>query len=116
MEDIQYVKNRVNYVIHNEAYGINHLFNIKDVNRLLDQIGILEDEIQRQQEHLMHNEAELIELRRAVKWAMNNCKPERDELHSDFFNILTNAYSMHTEKDKQINEQIEHIRNKNGYS
>jgi len=66
-----------------------------------------------QQEHLMHNESELIELRRAVKWALDNCKPERDELHSDFFNILTNAYCMHTEKS--IDEEIEHVRNKNGY-
>lgn len=31
------------------------------------------------------------ELKEAVEWALNNCKPERDELHSDFFNILTNA-------------------------
>lgn len=29
----------------------------------------------------------------AIKWAQENCKPDRDELYCDFFNILTNAAS-----------------------
>ncbi len=49
------------------------------------------------------------ELKEAVNWALNNCKPDRDELHSDFFNILTNAVNCH------IDEEIKHVRNKTGY-
>ena len=40
------------------------------------------------------SEHKVKELTEAVEWALNNCKPERDELHSDFFNILTNALNV----------------------
>jgi hypothetical protein len=112
---------------------------------LIKECEDLKKENELQQENLMHNEAELIplrekfqrlqdnilvyqkqseadwfeigerdkkieELKEAVNWALKNCKPERDELHSDFFNILTNAVNT-----TEIDEQIKHVRNKNGY-
>lgn len=112
---------------------------------LIKECEDLKKENELQQENLMHNEAELIplrekfqrlqdnivvyqkqaeadwfqicerdkkieELKGAVNWALNNCKPERDELHSDFFNILTNAAN-----DAEIDEEIKHVRTKNGY-
>lgn len=40
------------------------------------------------------SEHKVKELTEAVEWALNNCKPVRDELHSDFFNILTNALNV----------------------
>lgn len=29
----------------------------------------------------------------AIKWAQENCKPDREELYCDFFNVLQNAAS-----------------------
>jgi hypothetical protein len=76
-------------------------FHTRDITHLHNQLEIEEaqndmliNELEDLKSQIVVSEHKVKELTEAVEWALNNCKPERDELHSDFFNILTNALNV----------------------